>query len=212
MSATTAPMTGVLLAGGESRRMGTDKAALEFDGEPLAARVARVLAEACDEVLVASGDGTRLDRLDLGFPQVADATPGAGPLGGIVAGLERARHPLVAVVAVDMPNASAPLLRLLAEAWSGEDAVVPISPRGPEPLHAVYARTAAPTCRRRLEGPDRSVVGALGELSVRYVGEDEWRTADPGGRFALNLNTPLGRREGGDRWACDGGRRSRLRS
>ena len=192
MSATTTPMTGVLLAGGESRRLGTDKAALEVDGEPLAARVARVLAEACDEVLVASGDGTRLDRLDLGFPQVADATPGAGPLGGIVAGLERARHPLVAVVAVDMPNASAPLLRLLADAWSGEDAVVPVSARGPEPLHAVYARTAAPACRRRLEGLDRSVVGALGELRVRYVGEDEWRTADPEGRFALNLNTPLG--------------------
>ena len=116
-------MTGVILAGGRSSRMGTDKALIEFDGEPLGERVLRMLRAACDPILVASGDGRRLGSL--GVPQVADVVAEAGPLGGIVAGLEAAETDLVAVVAVDMPFASAEVLRLLAERWNGEDAVVP---------------------------------------------------------------------------------------
>jgi molybdopterin-guanine dinucleotide biosynthesis protein A len=89
-------LSGLLLAGGGSTRMGRDKTAPDFlfEGEPLAARVARLLREACDEVIVASGDGERLAWL--GLPQVADAIPGSGPLRGLVAGLEAAKHQLVA--------------------------------------------------------------------------------------------------------------------
>ena len=187
-AAGTAPLSGVLLAGGRGTRMGRDKATLEFEGRTLAERVAAVLSDACDEVLVASGDGRRLGWL--GLTEVADARPDAGPLGGMVAGLESARHPLVAVVAVDMPFASSAVLRLLAAGWRGEDAVIPRSRHGLEPLHAVYVRNAAAALRRRLESDDRSVAGALGDLTVRVVEADEWRPADPAGRFAHNLNRP----------------------
>ena len=71
--------------------MGRDKAGIPFEGGTLASRAARKLAEVCDEVLVASGDGKRL--ASLGLRQVADATAERGPLGGIVAGLEAAGHP-----------------------------------------------------------------------------------------------------------------------
>ena len=181
-------LSGILLAGGASTRMGTDKALLAVGGLALATRVARLLAEACDEVIVASGDGERLGWL--GLLQVADSVPSAGPLAGIVAGLERARHPLAAVVAIDMPFASPALLRLLAARWGGEDAVVPVTGRGPEPLHAVYATAAAPALRRRLAGPDRSLRGALAALRVRTVGRDEWAAVDPDEAFAVNLNRP----------------------
>jgi molybdopterin-guanine dinucleotide biosynthesis protein A len=168
--------------------MGTDKALIRFEGEPLARRVADVLAQVAGRVIVASGDGDRLGWL--GLEQVADPIPDAGPLAGLVAGLERADTPLVAVAAVDMPFASARLLRVLADRWDGEAAVVPSSARGREPLHAVYAAKAAPPLRTALERGERSVVRALSALRVLELPPAEWRHADPEGAFARNLNRP----------------------
>jgi molybdopterin-guanine dinucleotide biosynthesis protein A len=181
-------MTGLLLAGGSSSRMGADKAELRFEGEPLVRLVADLLARACGEVAVASGDGRRLAWL--GLPQVADVVPSAGPLAGLVAGLEVARTELVAVVAVDMPFASPAVLELLAERWDGQDAVVPRSDAGLEPLHAVYARAAAGRLRAALESGERSVQRALAGMDVLVVEPDEWRAADPTGRFSWNVNRP----------------------
>ncbi len=181
-------LTGLLLAGGASSRMGADKASLVVDGEPLARRVATVLSHVCGRVLVASGDGHRLDWLDLA--EVADVEPAAGPLSGLIAGLEAAETPLVAVVAVDMPDASDAVIRLLAARMPGHDAAVPRTERGLEPLHAVYAAAAAAALRAAFEGGERSVTRALERLDVTVVEPDEWASADPSGGFARNLNRP----------------------
>ena len=168
--------------------MRLDKALIPFGGRPLAEQALAVLDECCDEVLLASGDGKRLRQF--GRPQVADVVANAGPLGGLVPGLERARHPLVAVLAVDMPFASAAVFRLLATLWSGEAAIVPETQRGVEPLHAVFSKDAAPLLREALIEGVRAVHVALQRVEVRVVQEDEWRSADPSGRFAVNVNTP----------------------
>ena len=185
-----APLSGVLLAGGGSVRMGRDKTAADFlfRGEPLAARVARLMREACDDVVVASGDGVRMAWLDL--PQVADEAPGSGPLGGLVAGLVRARHLLVAAVAADLPFASPAVLRLLSSEADGFDAVLPLSERGPEPLHGVYARSAAAPLAAALAAGRPAVRDAVAELRTRLVEPSEWAGADPTGRFAWNVNRP----------------------
>ena len=183
-------MSGVVLAGGASRRMGRDKALMELDGEPLVARAVRLLSGVCSDVVVASGDGRRLDGAGLGVRQVADILPGAGPLAGIVAGLEAARHTLVAVVAVDMPDANPSLLALLAGLWRGEPAVVARAGGRLEPLHAVYARHAVPALRSFLAAGRRSVREALAGLGARVVEQEEWLPADPSGAFARNLNVP----------------------
>jgi molybdenum cofactor guanylyltransferase len=183
-------LSGLLLAGGGSRRMGRDKTAEDFlfEGEPLAARVAKLLGEACDEVIVASGDGERMSWL--GLPQVADALPESGPLGGLVAGLERAAHSHVAVTAADMPFASPAVLRLLGSLIGPHDAAVPVSRVGREPLHAVYSRTALPSLEDALREGRLAIHVALDGLDVRFVEEAEWRRADPSGRFVENLNRP----------------------
>lgn len=181
-------LSGLLLAGGDSTRMGRDKTRVLFEGEPLASRVARALRECCENVTVASGDGLRMAWL--GWSQVADALPEAGPLGGIVAGLEAAPTVLVAVVAADMPFASPAVFRLLASQWHGEDVVVPVSTRGLEPLHAVYTAAAAPALRAALEAGTRAVRDALAGLNVRLVSGPALEAADPSGRFAFNVNRP----------------------
>ena len=194
-------MSGLVLAGGASRRMGRDKAQILFDSEPLVIRAVRTLARVCTDVVVASGDGHRLDHL--GVTQVADTLLGAGPLAGIAAGLESARHDLVAVIAVDMPAASPAVLALLAGLWRGEAAVVPVVAGRWEPLHAVWARSAAPGIVACLQAGERRVMGALTTLGARLVGEAEWEAAEaseaaepngPGprtGSFAANLNAPM---------------------
>jgi molybdopterin-guanine dinucleotide biosynthesis protein A len=181
-------MSGILLAGGRSRRMGRDKAFLEVGGQPLAVRALRVLDEVCEDVVVASGDGRRLAAL--GRPQVADVVGDAGPLAGIVAGLEGCRHDLAAVLAVDLVRASAAVLELLAGAWGGEAAVVPVVGGRAQPLHAVWARSAAPALRKLLDAGERSAGAAAMALGGQAVGPEVWGRADPGGRFATNLNEP----------------------
>jgi molybdopterin-guanine dinucleotide biosynthesis protein A len=168
--------------------MGVDKAELRVDGERLAVRVARVLQAVAGLTIVASGDGRRLSWL--GLPQVVDIEQGEGPLAGLIAGLEAAPTRYVAVLAVDMPNASAPVLRLLAQAVSGHDAAVPRTGDGLQPLHAVYATAAAPLLRTWFEGGVRSVRQALGALDLVVVAPTEWSAADPSGAFARNLNRP----------------------
>jgi len=184
----TAPLAGLVLCGGGGRRMGTDKALILVDGQPLVLRVAELLSSVADPVLLAPGTPGRLG--DLGLAEVADAIPGAGPLAGLVAGLEASPHDLLAVVAADMPFASPELLLRLAERASGADAVVPVTASGREPLHAVYAASALPGLRAALFEDHLAVRDALGTLRVREVTEDEWRRADPSGRFSLNLNRP----------------------
>lgn len=168
--------------------MGRDKALIELDGSRLADRALAALDEVCAEVLVASGDGHRLSAL--GRPQVADVQHDAGPLAGLVAGLEATAHPLVAVLAVDLPWASGAVLARLAADWTGEPAVVPEVGGRLQPLHAVWARAAAPALRVRLEAGERGVVAAAVALGARVVGREVWGAIDPEGAFARNVNRP----------------------
>jgi molybdopterin-guanine dinucleotide biosynthesis protein A len=168
--------------------MGSDKAMVAFDGRPLVRVVAERLAGVADPVLLASGTPGRLGPL--GYPEVADDGPDRGPLAGLAAGLAASPHPLIAVCAVDMPFASADVFALLVRLRRGEDAVVPITEHGLQPFHAVYAVDALPEARSALEAGRLRVMDLLARLRVREVGEDEWRAADPSGRFATNLNRP----------------------
>ena len=182
------PLAGLVLCGGSSSRMGRDKALMEIEGLPLVVRIASLVAEVADPVLLAPGSPGRLG--DLGYPEVADDPLGVGPLGGLLGGLARSPHQLVATVAVDMPFASPKLLRLLADLHTGEDAVVPVTDAGVQPLHAVYATTAVAGLRRSRAAGRLALRLALEGLRVRRVEEGEWRSADPTGRFALNVNRP----------------------
>ena len=166
--------------------MGEEKALIAVEGRPLVLRVAERLGRIADPVVLAPGQPGRLG--DLAHLEVADEAPTSGPLGGLCAGLAASPHPLMAAVAVDMPFVSWEVFALLAGAHRGEDAVVAVTERGLEPLHAVYAKAALSTMREALAGGRLALRGVLAELRVRTVPEVDWRRADPSGRFALNLN------------------------
>ena len=144
-------------------------------------------------VILASGSSPVERR---GAITVMDTVGGRGPLAGLVAALQASPHPLCAAVAVDMPDIDADLLLALAARSTGHDAAVPISHRGVEPLHAVYARSALSLLRTAVDSPDPSIRGGLRRLRACYVTASSLG-ASPG--FARNLNAP------GDvkRWMTD---------
>jgi molybdenum cofactor guanylyltransferase len=180
-------VTGVVLCGGASTRMGRDKALIEIDGKPLVLLVAERVAECAAPVLLASGAYRRFDSLP--YEEIPDAAPGVGPLSGLVAALSASPHDLLVAAAVDMPFVSADVFRLLLQLRADEDAVLPVTNEGRQPLHALYHRSALPHLTDVLERGRYGLRDALAGLDVRDVGRGEWGTVDPQGRFALNLNT-----------------------
>ena len=151
-TAIQAAVSGVVLIGGKSSRMGRDKAALPVAGETLLVRQLRLLAEAgCQECLVSvAGPDTALPLLSPEPRVIGDRFPEAGPLAGLERSLALAHHDLVLVLAVDLPAMTADFLRtLLAEAIPS-CGVVPVIGDRFEPLAAVYPRQAHAEAELRL--------------------------------------------------------------
>ncbi|HEX9030179.1 MAG TPA: molybdenum cofactor guanylyltransferase, partial [Anaerolineales bacterium] len=133
-------LTIVVQAGGESRRMGQDKALLPFLGKPLITRILGRVRPIADELLVTTNRPENYSFLEL--PLFSDRLPGRGALGGLYTALSIANRPLVGVVACDMPFVSAALLAAARDLLADPtiDAVIPRTADGTEPFHAVYRR------------------------------------------------------------------------
>jgi len=184
------PVSGIVLAGGRSRRMGgLDKRWAIVDGRSLLERAIRSLQHWCDEVLVIAALGEELTLAVPGVRVVNDRFA-AGPLGGLEAGLRSMRSPCAVVVACDMPFLDSRLLQHLSRLCDGYDAVVPIWDKRSQPLHAVYAASCLEVIDKLLGG---QVVPALndllGELSVRFVGADALQPFLASVASFTNINT-----------------------
>jgi len=166
--------------------MGRDKLSLEVGGVPLVRRVHDVLASRCEEVVVA---GEAPGMGDIRF--VPDLRPGRGPLAGMEAGLEAARHPLVFVAAGDMPFVPGDLVGFLLECVAaGASAAVPMHGGQPHTLCAAYDRRILSVVSSALDegiGVVRTLLELLGE--VEYVDEELRRFGDPE-FFLMNVNSP----------------------
>jgi len=153
-------LTGVLLVGGASSRYGSPKALVELDGETLADRGRRVLAAACDEVLVVGKPG------ELPFDVLDDGSEVRAPIAGVVAGLRAAAHDVTVVLPVDCPRVTPEVLRALGEAC--RDAAVP--PSGPLP--GAWAKSALPLLEARLARGPYALYRTYDELDVVTVPVD----------------------------------------
>ncbi len=198
-TATKQPLSAAILAGGQSRRMGTDKALLRLtpDGPTLIERVLAAVRTVADDVFLVAND----DRLaGLGLRTVPDAFPGAGSLGGIYSAVAGAHEQHCLVVACDMPFLAPPLLRALADAPRDYDVLAPYLEVGTnrqggakgvyETLHAIYGRAALPAMRAQLAAAQYRIVGFFPEVRVRAVTETTVRALDPQLRSFFNVNTP----------------------
>ena len=184
-------LTVVIQAGGQSARMGEDKALKPFLGRPLIQHVIDRLAPIADEIIVTTNHPD--DYAFLNLRLVADLVPGRGALGGLYTAVASAASPLVAVIACDMPFASATLLETATRLLVQEEADVVIfrTDEGYEPFHAVYRRAACvPAIQSAMDADKWKVIAWFPSVKVRELTPAEVAAADPSGRAFWNVNTP----------------------
>ena len=173
---------GWILVGGQSRRMGADKAMLRIEeSQPLALVATAQLRLAGLQVSLV---GDPVKYASLGLPVVPDLRPGCGPLAGIESALTATASDWNLIVACDLPSIRWELLSQLFDWTDGADAVIPRHADSKlEPLCALYHRRALPVVQGALDAGTRRVTDAIGNLTLRYL-----PVADD--RAFCNLNTP----------------------
>ena len=181
--------TGVLVAGGQARRLGgAAKGFLRVQGVPIATRALALFRRLFDEVLVVANDPGPWSAL--GAPVVPDAIPGKGAPGGLHAALLSARTGWIFTAACDMPFLSEDAIRHMASRRDGAAAVLVEWEKGPEGLHAFWSRDTLPVVDRMLREGNPSMRAIAGAVGARIVTAREWREVDPDGRSLENVNSP----------------------
>lgn len=180
----------IILAGGQSRRLGLDKSLLEIEGQPLIVRTVQTLVDLSDDLIVVTNEPERYESLALEVRFVPDERRGMGSLMGIYSGLKVARHAHALAVACDMPFLNLPLLRYMVSLAEGNNVVIPRVDGLVEPLHCIYGKECLPFMARLLDQGRRKIIDFYAQVRVRYVEEQELAMFDPQGLSFVNVNTP----------------------
>jgi molybdopterin-guanine dinucleotide biosynthesis protein A len=163
-AATFEEVTGAVLTGGKSKRLGRDKILLPYGDRPLAAHLHDLLKELFPRVILVGHIRAELDAF--GFECIEDIVPGKGVLGGIYTALTASDTPSIFVAGADMPFLSRSLIAELTDYRSEADAVIPRGPRGMEPLCALYSSSCLPIIEQSLERGILKVMAALDGLRI----------------------------------------------
>ena len=208
----TLPVTGVILAGGKSRRMGQNKALLQLGDSPLIAHVIRRMHLVTDELLLITNTPT--EYAHLGLPMHSDRVPDAGALGGVYTGLTHASYDAVICVGCDNPFLVPDLLTYLVSVLDEYDAVMPythgnkqtpfyqdkgIGAKNPsysddritlQTLCAAYAKRCLPIVELMLQESELRVHALAERAHIQRVSPEVWQTFDSEGMSFFNINTP----------------------
>ncbi|GAM09117.1 putative molybdenum cofactor guanylyltransferase [Geobacter sp. OR-1] len=180
-------ISGVILVGGKSRRMGRDKAFLKIGGVTIFERIAGLFRESFSRVLLVGDREERFAGYNL--PVIPDIYPGSA-LGGVYTGLYHAQTEHVFVTSCDLPFPNRELLRYLCSLRHGYDAVVPLTEHGYEPLFALYSKNCLGPIRELLESGNYCAFAYYPQVKARYVQTEELARFDRDGRAFVNVNTP----------------------
>ncbi len=201
----------VILSGGKSSRMGSPKALLLFDGEPLVVHVARTLRSLFGDIVVVGGAGEEFVELlrllssqpnepnKLNQPNkpnepkltlIRDEVSHQGPVGGIYYGLKAAAGEFCFVTSCDVPFLSARLISYLLSQISDYDVVVPYWQERFQPLCAVYRKSVTPLLKEQLDRGELRPIFLYDKVRTRKVTEAEIRRFDPEGSSFFNMNSP----------------------
>lgn len=212
-----AERTGIILAGGASRRMGTPKAWVEVGGIPLIERVQSQLRQVCDTLVIVANDFAPFQSL--GARLAADLIPGKGSLGGIYSGLAAANGDYAFVCACDMPFLNIDLIQHMFALAPNFDLVIPsveVNRRAPpednrrqrpteisgkaklatakdrhlHPLHAVYSKGCLEAMHEAIARDDLRMISFHQSLRVRILEQSEFEEFDPLHLSVFNVNTP----------------------
>lgn len=180
--------SGVILSGGESSRMGVNKAFIEIQGKRIIDSIVKLLSILFPEVIIVTN--TPLDYACINARIVTDIFPQKGSLGGIYTGLFYSSHPHSLVVACDMPFLRREVIEYMTGKIGSNDVVIPHLSDGYHPLHAVYSRRCLPFMERLIEKDDLRIVNFFKKVRVKEVSGKDLSRVDPDFSSFININTP----------------------
>lgn len=201
-------VSGIILAGGASRRMGHNKAWLDVGGVPVIERVLQVLRNVVSEIIIVTNEFSQFELLNVRLAK--DIHPGTGSLGGLFSGLQSASFQYAAVVGCDMPFLNEELLEFMRSLTAGHDIVIPSVPNDRKststtvsisgletakkanlhPLHAFYSKICLDPIEQAIRREDLRMISFHDGLKLRIVSSNEVEAYDPEHLSLLNLNTP----------------------
>jgi molybdopterin-guanine dinucleotide biosynthesis protein A len=178
-------ITGIILAGGKSLRMGTDKTFIKVEGKPLLAHAVELLQPLCQKLLISS------NNRELSYSNIkviSDETENCGPLGGIYSCLKQSETEWNFILSVDSPFVHPGFITALKNELNGFDAVVPVHNKGNEPLIAFYNKSCLPAMQKQLEAGNYKMQRLLNGVNIKWVESGKWIAKYP--EIFRNLNKP----------------------
>jgi len=181
-------VTGIVLAGGKSSRLGQDKAFVRLGGRSMLERITEVLSQVFDRIIIVTC--TTLKHPRPGITVIQDIIPGCGPLGGIYTGLKRSPSQYSFITACDLPFIRPSLINYMLEGLKDYDVIVPRVGERLEPLHAIYSKNCIAHIEKQLHAGPFKVTGFFPRVKVREISREEIERFDPGMLSFFNINTP----------------------
>lgn len=181
-------MTGIILTGGKSSRMGRNKAFLKLNGEVIIEKTVRLFKGLFDEVILVTNSPDEYKYLNTRI--VSDIYPQGGSLIGIYSGLYHASSQYSFVAACDMPFLKKDFIEYLIKQTDNYDIVIPFSKDGQEPLHAVYSRACLKPMEGQIKKGNLKIIDVIPAVNVRRIEKDEIIPFDPEFTSFINVNTP----------------------
>lgn len=178
-------ITGIILAGGKSSRMGTDKGLLSLNGKKIVEHISEALAQNTNTILVIANN-TSYDFL--GYKVFQDIIKNCGPMGGIYTALEYSETENNMIASCDIPAVSSGMIEYIISQTADEDALIPIHNGETEPLCAVYKKTSANKIKEIINSGNYKMKDALKKLNTRYI--DVTQYAGYTTNLFSNINTP----------------------
>ena len=180
-------MNAVILAGGKSSRMGTNKAFLELKGKTFIELQIELLREMFDEIFISANTPSEYEYLNL--PVFKDIYPDKGPLGGIYTSLINSSSFHTFMLACDMPFVESGLIKHLKDLTKEYDVVIPKSEKGLEPLHAFYSKKCIDPIKRELDENNLRIISFFPHVNVKIVELNSLPPSDSFRNSIKNLNT-----------------------
>jgi molybdopterin-guanine dinucleotide biosynthesis protein A len=183
-------MTGIILSGGQSLRMGENKAFIEIDGIPIINRIHSVFKNLFQEVIIVTNQKELFSNFDAKI--YVDIIPDRGALVGLYTGLFFSSFPYSFCVACDMPYLKESVIEFFIDKLDDNDfdGIVPKTTDGLQPLHAVYSKKCLPAIKKTIEDGRSKIIDFYSMVKIKLIEEQEFHFLDPGMESFINVNTP----------------------
>jgi molybdopterin-guanine dinucleotide biosynthesis protein A len=181
-------ITGIILSGGKSIRMGENKAFIQIEGVPIIRRIYDLFKQLFQEVIIVTDQKDLFSNFDSRI--CSDLIPGKGALGGLYTGIFFSSFQHSFCVACDMPFIRKSLVQYLIENIDDADVIVPRTKDGLQPLHAIYSKHCIDPIRKLIDAGRSKIIDLYCQVNVKIVDEKDFLCLDPGRESFINVNTP----------------------